>query len=183
MVVVGAAAALVELSPEVFGRRTGGPLACEGCGRTATAGPAEIGEVVSMGPLTLENEGSETVTLERIELMDVDRGLEFVGTLVVEPDGRSPLVGSGYGFPPRKPGGTTHSVRGYVLPPATKGNRFVQILVGIRLKTPGIAGARRMVVYYRAGDVPYRAFYDHSVWLCTDPGPSPRCIDPDWYER
>jgi hypothetical protein len=181
--VVGTSAAVVyELRPELLGRQTGGPLACKACGRTATSGPARVGQAVTMGPLTLENDGRKTVTLERVELLDIDPGLQTVGVIVVKPDGTG-LVGSAYGFPPTRPGGTTHSVRGYRIPPATARSQFVQILVGIRLTKPGRAGARRMVVYYREGEVPYRAYFDHSVWLCTDWSAGANCVDPDWYRR
>jgi hypothetical protein len=123
------------------------------------------------------NASDDVVTLERVELLDVDRGLGMVGMLVVEPDGRGGLVGSGYGFPPRKPGGTTYPVRGYELAPAQSNGDFVQVLIGIRLEAADRAGARRIAVDYRVGDVPYRATFDHSMWLCTDP--DDRCIDPD----
>ena len=181
-VVGGLAAGLIELKPELLGRRTGGPLACELCSRTGTGLPAEVGQPVSMGPLSLRNNGHQTVTLERVELLDVDPRLEVVGMLVVEPDGRNPLVGSGYGFPPREPGGTTRHVRAYSLEPARSNADYVQILIGLRLKSQGRAGARRIAVEYRADGVPYRAYFDHSMWLCTDRNDPERCIDPEWLD-
>jgi hypothetical protein len=165
--------------PELRGRRSGGPLACSDCGRTATGAPARVGQAFSMGPLTLRNTSRKTVTLERVQLVDVDPGLELVGVLVVEPDGRHPLVGGGRGYPPREPGGTTHPVPDYVLVPTTANGRFVQILVGIRLGSPGRAGSRGIAVDYRADGVPYRATFDDSLWLCTDPDERDGCIDPD----
>ena len=84
----------------------------------------------------------------------------------------------------RKPGGTTHSRAGIRAPAGKGATRFRSDPGRIRLKIAGMAGARRIAVDYRAGDVPYRAFYDHSVWLCTGSETDPaRCIDPDWYER
>ena len=132
-----------------------------------------------MGPLTLRNKGDEVATLERVELLEMDPGLELVGSLVVEPDGRGPLVGSGYGFPPRDPGGATAPVRGFRLGPASANRDYVQILVGVRLKAQGRSGARRIAVDYRAGGVPYRAYFEHSIWLCTDRKDPERCIDPN----
>ena len=72
LVVALAGGVLVALRSELSDRRTGGPLACHGCGRSATAAPARVGEPVSMGPLTLRNESDATVTLERVALLDVD---------------------------------------------------------------------------------------------------------------
>ena len=132
-----------------------------------------------MGPLTLRNEGEDTATIERVQLLDVDPGLGVVGMIVVEPAGRG-LVGSAYGYPPRKPGGTLRPVRGYELAPARSNSDFVQVLIGIRLERAGRAGARRIAVDYRVGDVPYRATFDHSMWLCTDPNDPEGCIDPEW---
>jgi len=177
--VAASALAIVELHPGVLGRRIGGPLACPDCGRSATALPVNIGKPVSMGPLPLRNEGDRDVTLERVELVGVDRALALIGMVVVEPDGRHPLVGAGPGFPPAEPGGTIHPVRGYVLPPAQTNANYVQILFGLRLTAPGRAGARRIAVDYRVGDVPYRAYFDHSMWLCT-PRYRKVCIDRAW---
>lgn len=179
LVAVASALVIVELHPSVLGRRSGGPLACQDCGRSATALPVNIGKPVSMGPLALRNEGDADATLERVQLLGVDRGLALIGIVVVEPDGRHPLVGAGPGFPPTEPGGTTHPIRGYVLPPAKTNANYVQILFGLRLTAPGRAGARRIAVDYRVGDVPYRAYFDHSMWLCT-PRYRKVCIDPSW---
>ena len=103
------------------GARTGGPLACPDVrshGRPecpATVGAAGLDGAVS----PLETTAHETVTLERVELLDVDPGLELVGMMVVEPDGREPARRFGLRVSRRRePGGTTHPVRGYVLPPA-----------------------------------------------------------------
>jgi hypothetical protein len=181
LVVALAGGVLVALRSELSGRRTGGPLACHGCGRSATAAPARVGEPVSMGPLTLRNESDATVTLERVALLDVDPGLELIDNVVVQPDGRHPLVGGVHGYPPPEPGGTTHAVRGYKLEPARSRADVVQVLFGLRLTRPARAGARRIAVDYRVGRVPYRAYFDHSMWLCTwrisEEG---ACIDPDW---
>jgi hypothetical protein len=130
-----------------------------------------------MGPLTLSNEGDEVATLERVELLDVDPGLQVVGMVVVKPYGRG-IVGSAYGYPPRDPRGSLHRVSGYELAPARSHSDVVQVLVGIKLTSPGRAGARRIAVDYRVGDSKYRAYFDHSMWLCTDPDAD--CIDPDW---
>ena len=118
--------------------------------------------------------------VERVELVDVDPGLNVVGMLVVEPDGQHPLVGGDHGFPPREPGGTTHPVRGYRLSPARSRADFVQILIGLRLTARGRAGARKIAVDYRVGRVPYRAIFDHAIWLCADRRTDEQCIDPDW---
>lgn len=179
LVLLGVTAVLVTRKPELLGRRTGGPLACADCGRSATGLPVRVGAPVSIGPLTLRNETGDQVVIERVQLLDVDKGLEQVGTLVVEPDGRHPLVGSARGYPPTEPGGATKAVRGYVLPPEPSRESYVQILFGLRLTTPGRAGARRIAVDYRVGDVPYRAYFDHSMWLCT-PRYRKVCIDPSW---
>jgi hypothetical protein len=176
---VGAAVALVHGDPGHPARRTGGPLACEDCGRSATAVPVHIGEPVSMGPLFLRNETDKSIRIERVELLGVDAGLELIGLLAVEPDGRHPLVGGDRGFPPPGSGGFRHPVPGYELAPARTRAAVVQILFGLRLTTPGRAGARRIAVDYRVGDVPYRAYFDHSMWLCT-PRYRKICIDPSW---
>ena len=176
--------ALVEVRPGLLGRRDGGPLACPHrgeCGRSATGGPVNVGASASLGPLALRNEGDETVTVERVELLGVDPGLELIGMLVVKPDGRHPLVGSSRGYPPPEPGGSTHAVRGYQLAPAKSNADYIQILFGLRLRSPGRAGARRIAVDYSAGDVPYRAYFDHSMWLCTHRvDRTEGCIDPAW---
>lgn len=183
LILAGAAGvALLDLRPGLLGRTNGGPLACPSrgeCGRSATGLPLELGASASIGPLVLRNEGDTTVTLERVELLDIDSGLELIGTLVVEPDGIHPLVGSALGYPPPEPGGSTHSVRNYRLEPAETEADYVQVLFGLRIRSPGRAGARRIAVDYRAGDRPYRAYFDHSMWLCTarferEEG----CIDP-----
>ncbi len=83
------------------------------------------------------------------------------------------------GFRPRSRRGRIHPIRGYVLPPAKTNADYVQILFGLRLEAPGRAGARRIAVDYRVGDVPYRAYFDHSMWLCT-PRYRKVCIDPSW---
>jgi hypothetical protein len=176
---VGAAVALVHGDPGHPARRTGGPLACEDCGRSATAVPVHIGEPVSMGPLFLRNETDKSIRIERVELLGVDPGLELIGLLAVEPDGRHPFVGGDRGFPPPGSSGTRHAVPGYQLAPAHSKAEVVQILFGLRLTRPGRAGARRIAVDYRVGDVPYRAYFDHSMWLCT-PRYRKVCIDPSW---
>ena len=179
LLLLAAGLSLLEWHPQLFGRRSGGPLACRECGRTATGAPVRVGQLVSMGPLRLRNQGEETVTVERVELIDIDPGLDVVGMVVVEPDGRHPLVGGDHGYPPREPGGITHPVSGYRLPPARSRADFVQILVGLRLSARGRAGARKIAVDYRVGRVPYRAIFDHAMWLCADRKADEQCIDRD----
>ena len=120
-----------------------------------------------MGPLFLRNETDKSIRIERVELLGV------------EPDGRHPFVGGDRGFPPPGSGGMRHTVPGYQLAPADSKAEVVQILFGLRLTAPGRAGARRIAVDYRVGDVPYRAYFDHSMWLCT-PRYRKVCIDPSW---
>ena len=179
LVLVAAAAVFSAQKPETLGRRSGGPLACDDCGRSATGLPVRVGEPVSMGPLTLRNETADPITIERVRLLDVDPALERVGSLVVEPDGRHPLIGSARGYPPGEAGGATRAVSGYELAPASSRADYVQILFGLRLTSPGRAGARRIAVDYRVSDVPYRATFDHSMWLCTQRYRKV-CIDPNW---
>ena len=132
-----------------------------------------------MGPLLLRNETDKSIRIERVELVGVDAGLDVIGLMAVEPDGRHPLVGGDRGFPPPGSGGIRHAVRGYELAPARSKRDVVQILFGLRLEAPGRAGARRIAVDYRVGDVRYRAYFDHSMWLCT-PRFRKICIDPSW---
>jgi hypothetical protein len=133
-----------------------------------------------MGPLTLSNEGEEVATIERVELLDVDPGLRLVGMVVVEPSGRG-AVGAARGYPPRDPRGSLHPVRGYELAPGQSNSDFIQVLIGVKLTSPVRAGARRIAVDYRVGDVKYRAYFDHSIWLCTwQISETGDCIDPDW---
>jgi hypothetical protein len=129
-----------------------------------------------MGALRLANTGRQNVTLERVQLLDVDGALELVGVLVVDPNGRDPLVGGDHGFPPPKPGGATHPVRGYQMAPGRSNSDFVQLLVGLRLNQRGRAVARRIAVDYRLGGTPYRAIFDDAMWICTDRDPAERCI-------
>ncbi len=173
---------LTELRSSGAGRRAGGPLACprDECGRSATGGPVNVGSSASFGPLTLRNDTDEPMTLERVELLDVDPGLQLIGVIVVEPDGRHPLVGSARGYPPSQPGGTTRRVQGYRLEPAESNADFVQILVGLRLRASHRAGARKIAVDYRVGEAQYRAIFDHSMWLCPNPPDPNGCIDPNW---
>jgi len=174
------ALSLIHVKPDLLGRRAGGPLACTDCGRSATGVPVGIWQPVSVGPVILRNETNEPVRLERVELLDVDPGLQLIGGFVVEPDGHHPLVGAQRGFPPIEPGGRTRPIRNYELAPAESRDDFVQVLLGVRLTRPGRAGARRIAVEYRAGGTSYRAVFEHSLWLCTDPSDRRRCIDPRW---
>ena len=109
--------------------------------------------------LLREGGDPEPMTLERVELLDVDPGLQLIGVIVVEPDGRHPLVGSARGYPPSEPGGTTRRVQGYRLEPAESNADFVQILVGLRLRASHRAGARKIAVDYRVGEAQYRDFF------------------------
>ena len=180
-VVTGLGLLVLHAHPEVLGRRSGGPLACQTgkCGRSGTGVPVHVGGSASIGPIALRNEGEATLTLERIELLDVDPGLEVIDVVLIEPDGRHPPVGARQGFPPPHLG-PTHAVHGFELAPAVSNSDFVQVLFGLRLRTAGRAGSRRIAVDYRVGRKPYRAYFDDAMWLCTWAlSRRGECIDPD----
>jgi hypothetical protein len=161
------------------GRRTGGPLACADCDRTATSILVRRGQRASFGLLGLSNHGSRPATLEAVRLLDADPAFELVGTLVVEPDGTG-SIGVVLGFPPADPGGRVVDVAGYVIQPARSAEDFVQILVGATITKRGRHGARQIAVDYRVGGRPYRAVFDNSLWLCTHGDvPDDGCTNPD----
>lgn len=179
IVLIGLAAVALLTHVDPSGRQTGGPLACDDCDRTATSILVRQGERASFGPVALSNNGTRPATLEGVRLLDVDPGFEFVGALVVEPDGTG-LVGVDVGYPPDDPGGKTTPVAGYVVDPAQGPEDFVQVLIGATITGRGRYGARRIAVDYRVGIARYRAVFDDSLWLCTHRDvPEDGCTNPD----
>lgn len=179
IVLVGLVAVALLSHVDSSGRQTGGPLACDACDRTATSILVRRGERASFGPLALSNDGSRPATLEAVRLLGVDPGFEFVGALVVEPDGTG-LIGVDLGYPPDDPGGKTAPVAGYLVEPARGPEDFVQILIGATITGRGRYGARRIAVDYRVGTARYRAVFDDSLWLCTHLDvPADGCTNPD----
>ena len=90
------------------------------------------------GRSSSETSGAESIRIERVELLGVDAGLELIGVLVVEPDGRHPFVGGGRGFPPPGSGGIRHRrtwLRACCRP--VRRRTVVQILFGLRLTRTG----------------------------------------------
>lgn len=180
LVVGGLAMMLFGRYDSGFERRSGGPLACDDCDRTALGIPVRRYQPASFGPLTLDNPGSRPATLEAVRLLDTDPGFDLLDVLVVEPDGTAPLIAVDVGFPPLQPGGVTHPVAGFTIEPTKSPEQFIQILIGATITTRGTVGARRMAVDYRVGRMRYRAVYPYSIWLCTrDETPPAGCTDPD----
>ena len=94
-------------------------------------------------------------------------------------DGRHPLVGGGRGYPPREPGGTTHRVPGYELAPRPRTDGSSRSWSESGSAGPAALDRGVSRSEYRAEGVPYRATFDDSLWLCTDPDERDGCIDPD----
>jgi hypothetical protein len=188
VVVLAAALVAVATTTAVYvshredgARRSGGPLACGDCGRTAYGIPMRLGQPASFGILTLQNTGLRPAILEAIHLLDADPALDVIDMLVVEPDGSSPLIAVDTGLPPPSPGGTTFRVAGYAVAPSSGPPDFVQVLIVATIRKRGMAGGRGLAVDYRVNGRRYRAVYPYSIWLCTHGDePKRRCGSTDY---
>jgi hypothetical protein len=133
---------------------------------------AEVGEPFSMTNVVVFNFGKKRATIERVRLLSVIGPLELLGVRarqIPSPDG-DPLGAMGY--PPieytSKP-----LAEDNVVPvptsftPAGDPDQYLQLVIGVRIAAPGIAGARQVEVTYRVGGRRYRLRIGNSVWMCA----------------
>ena len=163
LVLVAAAAVHVTRSDDET-RAEGGPLACDDCAAHASSIPAPLNVPVSFGLIFLRNEGTHPATLERVRLLDMQPGIEMVGSSVVRPTGR---VGLLVGYPPADPRSPVRRLRGFVVPPAGPEQRTFQVVLGVRLTRYGRSFFRHVEIDYRVDGALYRAVFRTSLAICA----------------
>ena len=92
---------------------------------------------------------------------------QLIGIIVVKPDRRHRLVGSATRLPAAGAGRHDHQVRGYEFAPAESRSRLRPGPVRNPPQESGSSGSAKDCRRLPRGDVPYRAYFDHSMWLCT----------------
>jgi hypothetical protein len=141
-----------------------------------------VGAEVTIGNVTLLNEGWLPITIERIRPIPAEHAQDGVEIVAVEVADLSPadtdafigmVDGSGYDAVRLD---LRRSPRGQVLPPqwrAGEGQGMVQTLVRIRVLREGEWTYRGYEVTYRSGLVRHRAVLPVDITACT-PGSVPR---------
>jgi hypothetical protein len=165
ILLAGGAGAFVALGPARGGDHVavGGALAPSHDARFfSVSAPAEVGGRFSYGLLIATNRGDAAATLERVELVDADPGLQLVGAYAQTAEDPHP-VGLLAGFPPEGASPARRPVRGYVVAPG----RGVRVVVGIGASSKGASTAHALRLSYQVGERAYRADWPLAIRLCA----------------
>lgn len=133
---------------------------------------AEVGEPFSMTNVVVFNYGKKPATIERVRLLGVTGRLELLGIRtrqIPSPDGY-PLGALGY--PPAEYTSKPLAEDSVVPVPTTfteggSPDEHLQLVIGLRITGPGVAGAQQVQVTYRVGGRRYREVIDNKMHICA----------------
>ncbi len=140
----------------------GGPLANPPGTRSAGYFPVDLGRPYAWGDILLRNDGTTSIRIDRVELIEPSPGLVFLGMHAVQPKGGMVGLAAGYagaGFP----------AEGLVVPPGR--DEEFELIIGLRIDAPGAYRIRGVRVHYHDALQRYVATFDYLVNLC---GPAER---------
>lgn len=163
----------VSVGLVLWSRREPGDGPLQG-GTLSLGHSSKVGEPFSMTNVALFNYGKKPARVERVRLLGVIGPLELLGMRtrqIPSPDGY-PLGAVGY--PPTEYTSKLLAEDNVVPVPtsfaeAGEPDQHMQLVIGVRTTGPGVAGAKRIEVTYKAGGRRYREVIANSVWLCSPP--------------
>jgi len=166
--------------------RVGGPLERpefrDGSSLSLTAPPEGIGRPLFFGMVVLDNRGSETATIDRIELVEPSRNARLASAYVVGADRDASATSSGEWPPPpwlfRR--GSWRPALGAVVPPkATPQGRIgVELLLVIDIPRREQYSFRAVRVEYHVGRRRYWIQVPYSFVVCADRTKRCKSIEP-----
>lgn len=151
----------------------GGPGAGPLRGGTLNLGhAAEVGEPFSMTNVVVFNYGRKPATVERVRLLGVTGPLELLGVRTRQIPSADGYPLGALGYPPTEYSSKSLSEDNVV--PVSKTftdggspDEHLQLVIGLRVTAPGVAGAQRVEVTYRVGGRRYREVIDNKLHMCA----------------
>ena len=147
----------------------GGPVTIGGGGSGL---PLDVGEPTSFGAFVLTNRGKTPAVLEKIRVLGPTDGFEVLGVRTNPVPLRHDLsffVGA-LGFPPDEYPSDSLADR-HVVPkartPEVDSEEGLQLVVGARARSNGVARARGVELTYRVGPRRYRRASEASMHICA----------------
>jgi hypothetical protein len=143
----------------------------------------DVGKTGTYGVETLANHGDEDVVLDRIVFLDLARGLEIIGPLVMhvrtEPGVPALATGMIRQWPPPHEGATLRPVAGFRISPHRSWKDDVELLIGFRAHRSGVLSYRAFKVHYHVGEKRYIARFPDPLTICVPRSfPLHRCRAP-----
>ncbi|HUK95083.1 MAG TPA: hypothetical protein VLU96_08530 [Gaiellaceae bacterium] len=136
-----------------------GPLIVPGGAKNSIGVPIKMGAPYSYGLLTVQNQGSKSVTLDRASLVRPGAGIELLGAYGL-PIPSSQHIGFLPGYRMPQDG---HAVSGLEIAPHAQ----VQIILGMKLTTPGRYRFEAVRLDYHRGGSSFHDSYPASGRLCS----------------
>jgi hypothetical protein len=154
------------------GTSGGGPVFA-GTG-SETGARFDVGKPFSFGYVLLRNHGRTPARLERVRILGVTGGLELLGIQarpVPDQQGKGMFL-EAFGYPPpewpsQPLAGQRFVPVGTTFEPSGNPNEGLELVIGVRATTAGVARARAVEFTYRVGGKRYREVYDGSMYLCV----------------
>jgi hypothetical protein len=135
-----------------------GPLVRPSDSKVSLGAPIPMGRDFSYGLLALKNNSSKPVVIDRLRLVDASPEIRFLGAYVL-PTPNTRGIGFVEGFTP-SPTGLLPGQR--VAPYAE-----VQVIIGVKLDTPGKYVFRGIALDYHGASKTFAAEYPASLRLCA----------------
>lgn len=132
----------------------------------------DVGQVVSFGHIMLSNYGKEPAVIERVRVVGATGPLELLGVQARPiPNPRGQFLNQ-YGFPPTGYPGRPLKEENVVpvastLTEAGTPEERLQLVIGVRATTPGVARAQGVEVAYKVGKVRYQEIFLNEFYLCA----------------
>lgn len=151
-----------------------GPVYAGG-GRDISAQPIDVVVEYSFG-YVLRNESKRPAEVETVRVVGVTGPVEVLGLMArLRPGADAPQPSEfmmSFGYPPpefpSKPIAEEHVVPvGKTFTAGGTPYEGLQLVVGMRIKEPGVGGIRGVEYTYRIGQRRYRNFFDGSGYLCA----------------
>lgn len=138
------------------------------------AQPIDVGRAISIGITTLYNGGTKPAVVEKVRLLGVTGPLELVGVATRHLTEEAPTFAADFEFPPERYAVKPLAEQNVLPVPKVfneaSGNPMdgLQLAIGIRATSPGIAAYRAVDVRYRIGGRQYREVFEaNAVHLCA----------------
>jgi len=147
-------------------RLSGGPLA-DSSGAGLGKSEAKVGEAFTFAQPLLVNDSGRSVTLESIELKNVDDGIEVIDVKMAPPFAGELTVPDRW--PPKFPETSRmQDVDGFEVPSRGGGtNGSARVLVGVRLKAKGNHTIEGFTINYRDRGLRRKVEVDATIGLST----------------
>jgi hypothetical protein len=171
LVVLGLAIVVVAafLATRTSGAPPVGPLSTTNLNVIADREPVSASDTVTWGAFMPTNPTSEPISITSVEPVDPS-GVEIVQIEVNDPATEG-AIGTVRAFPP--PGVTMHPIAGAILQPLGSKSPYLQILVGVRLRSGAVSGSiGGLRVTYVAGGESYQLVLPDSLKLEQSPASS-----------